>query len=212
MASGRQAALTRAAGRMWWMPLVPIGLLTDRGFRIRWLGMPVVVILTALTSSAGKLVIRRPRPGSSYRLAPWGRLGAAGFPSTHSACAFAIAAWLRGSRHSRGLHGAALLIGCARVRCQAHHPGDVVAGAIVGYGVARQLDRAWSRLRAARSPDSPRSAPDQVAGPRGETTSAAHPQRIPTRAAEARGQRRRRAGGRGHAGRGRVGLAVSGRS
>jgi membrane-associated phospholipid phosphatase len=211
MSSGRQAAVARAAGRMWWAPLVPIGLLTDRGFRIRWLGMPIVVILTALASSAGKLAIRRPRPGSAYRLAPWGRLGAAGFPSTHSACAFAIATWLRGSRHSRGLHGAALLVGCARVRCRAHHPGDVVAGAIVGYGVARQLDRAWSRFRAARSPVSP-SAPDQVAGPRGKTTSAASRQRIPTRAAEARGQRRRRAGGREHAGRGRAGIAVSGRS
>lgn len=133
---------------MWWLPLVPLGFLTDRNSRWRWLGMPGVVILTALTSSVGKLMIRRPRPGSVYRVVPWGRLGAAGFPSTHSACAFAIAGWLRASRHGRSLHALAVLIGCSRVRCRAHHSTDVAAGAVLGYGIAWQLGRVWARLRA----------------------------------------------------------------
>ena len=134
------------ATRVWWAPLVPLGLLTDRGSRWRWFLMPGVVILTALTASLGKLAIRRPRPGSVYRVAPWGRLGAAGFPSTHSACAFAIAGWMRSSRHGRWLHALAVLIGCSRVRCGAHHSTDVAAGAILGYGIARQIDKAGSRL------------------------------------------------------------------
>lgn len=134
------------AARLWWLPLAPLGFFTDRGSRTRWLLMPAVVILTALTSSFGKLAIRRPRPGSSYRVLPWGRLGAAGFPSTHSACAFAVAGWLRASRHGRWLHVVATLIGCSRVRCRAHHATDVVAGAMLGYGIAVQVERAWSRL------------------------------------------------------------------
>lgn len=126
--------------RMWWLPLVPLGFLTDRGSRSRWLLLPGVVILTALTSSIGKLVVRRPRPGSSSRVVPWGQLSSAGFPSTHSACAFAIAGWLRTSRHGPWLHAAAVLIGYSRVRCRAHHATDVAAGAILGYALARQID------------------------------------------------------------------------
>lgn len=136
----------RMAARMWWVPVVPIGFFTDRGFRPRWLLMPGVVIFTAITSSIGKLAIRRPRPGSVYRVSPWGHLSAAGFPSTHSACAFAIAGWLRASRHGRWLHAVAVLIGYSRVRCRAHHATDVLAGAILGYSVALQVERAWSRV------------------------------------------------------------------
>lgn len=151
MTSAGQAILMRMAGRLWWLPLVPLGFLTDRGSRRRWLLMPSIVILTALTSSAAKLMIRRPRPGSAHHLAPRGRLSAAGFPSTHSACAFAIAGWLRASRHRRRLHATALLIGFSRVRCRAHHLTDVVAGAILGYGIAWQVERAWSRFRSPRA-------------------------------------------------------------
>jgi membrane-associated phospholipid phosphatase len=143
MTSARHAIFTRTAGRMWWLPLVPLGFFTDRSVRWRWLLMPGIVILTALTSSVAKLVIRRPRPGSADHSAPRGRLSAAGFPSTHSACAFAIAGWLRASRHNQWLHAAALLVGYSRVRCRAHHPTDVAAGAILGYGIAWQVERAW---------------------------------------------------------------------
>lgn len=135
------ARLARIAVRGWWAPLVPLGLLTDRGLRRRWLLMPGVVTLTALTSSVGKLVVRRPRPGSGYRVVPWGRLSPAGFPSTHSACAFAIAGWLRSSRHKRWLHAVALAIGYSRVRCRAHHATDVAAGAALGYGLAWRLNK-----------------------------------------------------------------------
>lgn len=117
---------------------MPVGLLTDRGLRARWLAMPAIVILTALASSVGKLAFRRPRPGPADRVLRWWNLSGAAFPSTHSACAFAIAGWLRGSRHRRWLHAIALLIGCSRVRRRAHHPSDVAAGAILGYGIALQ--------------------------------------------------------------------------
>jgi membrane-associated phospholipid phosphatase len=150
VAAVRQGSVARMAARMWWLPLIPVGFFTDRGSRSRWLLIPGIVTLTALASSVGKLVIRRARPGSAYRVAPWGYLSAAGFPSTHSACAFAIAGWLRTSRQGRWLHAVAVLIGWSRVRCRAHHFTDVAAGAILGYGIVWQIDKAWSRLRTGR--------------------------------------------------------------
>jgi hypothetical protein len=175
MATTRKATVTRMAARMWWTPLVPIGCLADRGSRWRWLLLPGVVIFTALTSSVGKLVIRRPRPGSVYRVVPWGRLGAAGFPSTHSACAFAVAGWLRSSRHGRWLHVLALFIGCSRVRCGAHHSTDVAAGAILGYGIAQQIDKTWSHLRTSRIAGPADPAMGQVADPPEKSSAIAAP-------------------------------------
>lgn len=165
---------------MWWLPLVPVGFLTDRSSRWRWLLMPGVVILTALTSSLGKLVIRRPRPGSASRVVPWGRLGAAGFPSTHSACAFAIASWLRASRHGRWLHAVAVFIGCSRVRCRAHRPTDVVAGAILGYGLASRLDKVWVRYRTGGPP---RAADPHLAAPSPSMSSELPRTAVPSRGA-----------------------------
>jgi membrane-associated phospholipid phosphatase len=151
MASALGRWASRMAGRLWWAPVVVVGLAVDRGSRARWLLTPTIVVLTACASSAAKLVIRRPRPGVASRAAPPGRLGAAGFPSTHTACAFAIAGWLRSSRQSRALHLVAVAIGYLRIRRRAHHLGDVVAGAALGYGIARKLDATWSDLLAARA-------------------------------------------------------------
>jgi membrane-associated phospholipid phosphatase len=146
VASTRRDRSLRAAARLWWLPLAALGFITDRGSRRRWLLMPAVVVFAALASTIGKLAIRRPRPGSCDRVLPWGHLTGAGFPSTHSACAFAIAGWLRASRHGRSLHAVAVLVGYSRVRCRAHHSTDVLAGAVLGYGIALQGQRAGSRL------------------------------------------------------------------
>lgn len=153
--TARRSSALQMAARVWWTPVVLIGVLVDRGSRWRWLLTPGVVVLAASASTAGKLVIRRPRPGASIRVAPLGQLGAAGFPSTHTACAFAIAGWHRGSRQGRWLHLVAIGIGYLRVRRRAHYYGDVVAGAILGYVIAWQIEGVWSRLvpppRAART-------------------------------------------------------------
>jgi membrane-associated phospholipid phosphatase len=141
----------RLAGRVWWLPLTVVGVVADRGSRWRWFFTPGVVAVSALVSSAGKLAIRRPRPRSDRPHAPLGRLGAASFPSTHSACAFAVAAWLRGSRQGPALHLIAFLIGWSRVRCRAHRGTDVAAGAVLGYGLVWQIDGAWSRIRHRRA-------------------------------------------------------------
>jgi len=152
-ATSRRSSSLRMATRMWWAPVVVVGALFDRGSRVRWLLTPGVVVLAASASTVGKLLIRRPRPGASMRIAPLGRLGVAGFPSTHAACAFAIAGWHRDSQRRRWLHLVAIAIGYLRVRRRAHYYGDVVAGAFLGYGIAWQVESVWSRFvtpRAAR--------------------------------------------------------------
>lgn len=135
----------RMAARLWWSPIVAAGALVDRGSRARWLITPGIVILAASVSTVGKLVIRRPRPGVAMRVAPVGRLGAAGFPSTHATCAFAIAGWQRRSRGRWWLHLIAIAISYSRVRSGAHHHVDVVAGAALGYVFAIQCDAVWRR-------------------------------------------------------------------
>ena len=162
MGSARHRAVTRMAGRLWWLPLAPLGFISDRGSRRRWLFMPAIVVTTAFTSSAVKLLVRRPRPNASHRRAPLWNLDAAGFPSTHSACAFAVAGWMRGWRHGRRLCLVALLISCLRVQRRAHHLADVMAGPTPGYALVRWVERAWSRLTARGSDKKSLRAPEEV--------------------------------------------------
>jgi hypothetical protein len=127
--------------RFWWLPLMMGGLLTDRRSRGRWLCVPVLVAMTATLSTAGKVTTRRQRPYLRDGSPPIGRLGiASSFPSTHAACAFAIAAWMRPSRPNSWLHLLAITIGYSRVRSRAHHFGDVVAGSTLGYAIGRSAD------------------------------------------------------------------------
>jgi hypothetical protein len=130
--------------RFWWLPVVAAGLLKDRGSRGRWLCVPVLVAVAAAISTVGKVTTRRPRPRRrpSNAPPPIGRLGvASSFPSTHAACAFAIAAWMRPARPSGWLHLMAMMIGYTRVRGRAHYFGDVVAGSTLGYALGRSADR-----------------------------------------------------------------------
>ncbi len=133
--------------RLWWMPLTVAGLLKDRGSRVRWLCVPGLVGLTAFISTSGKLTIRRPRPSAGQDASPVGRLGfASSFPSTHAACAFAIATWMHTSPRRNWLYGLAAMLGYTRVHRRAHYPGDVLAGGILGYTIGRCADWAWEIL------------------------------------------------------------------
>jgi hypothetical protein len=61
------------------------------------------------------------------------------------------------------LHAIAVMIGWSRVRCRAHHRSDVVAGALLGYGVAWQVERLGSKVRAIGSRPQVVEAPPAVA-------------------------------------------------
>jgi hypothetical protein len=129
------------------MPLTVAGLLKDRGSRVRWLCVPGLVGLTAVISTSGKLAIRRPRPSQGHGSSRVGRLGlASSFPSTHAACAFAIATWMRPSPSRNWLYCLAAMLGYTRVRRRAHYRSDVLAGGILGYAIGRYADWAWEFL------------------------------------------------------------------
>jgi membrane-associated phospholipid phosphatase len=135
------------ASRFWWLPLVVVGSLRDRGWRIRWLCVPGLVAGTALISTAGKLTIRRPRPSRTHHPRPIERSGlASSFPSTHTACAFVMAGWMRRSPRSDWLNLLAATVGYARVYRRAHYPGDVVVGGTVGYTIGWCADWTWTTL------------------------------------------------------------------
>lgn len=145
-----------AGSRLWWIPLAVVGVLKDRGSRVRWMCVPGLVFLTATISSTCKLTVRRPRP-TEYGSRPVGRLGlASSFPSTHTACAFAIASWISRPRVRSWSYLLATGIGYARVHRRAHHLGDVLAGSVVGYAVGRCADWVWATLRGAVRDCTPR--------------------------------------------------------
>ncbi len=89
---------------------------------------------TVLATEALKAVVNEPRPDGS---------GNDGFPSGHTAAAFAAATYFAiryGDEHPSLVpvaYGAALLTGYSRVRADKHYTRDVVAGAVLGWGLAR---------------------------------------------------------------------------
>ena len=106
------------------------------------------VVSLGLASAAGqavKTLADRRRP---HRRRPPGlsrRPRTSSFPSTHTASAFAFATGVATEAHVLGapLVAAALAVGAARVSVGEHHPGDVVAGAALGVGVAALTTRVW---------------------------------------------------------------------
>ena len=100
--------------------------------------------LGALVMTAAlKAVIGRPRPFESLSGVrvkhQWSALGAS-FPSGHAASAFAIATVLSLRYPSTlvavGSYGWAMLISYGRIYLGVHYPSDVLAGAVLGSGLA----------------------------------------------------------------------------
>jgi hypothetical protein len=64
--------------------------------------------------------------------------GIGSFPSGHTIAAFSVATVFaeRYPRYKWVAYGLAGLVGFSRVSLQSHHPSDVFAGAVLGYGIA----------------------------------------------------------------------------
>lgn len=95
------------------------------------------LVVTAVACRALKAVVREPRPD--------GR-GNDSFPSSHAALAFAAATMAaeRQPRQAAYWYGGAALIAWSRVRVNRHRPREVLAGAALGFGIAR-LERRMPR-------------------------------------------------------------------
>lgn len=79
------------------------------------------------------------------------------FPSGHATVAFACATVLALAvpRLRWPLYALAALIAFSRVYVGVHYPGDTVAGAVLGYGIARALLMLAAALRRSTPPTRP---------------------------------------------------------
>jgi len=105
-----------------------------RPTRRRGLRALVAAVLAALLAKRLRDDIARPRPGARIE---------GGMPSRHAAAAVAIASVLADRRRGTGLPLAVITaLGLAgRLSTGEHDPADLVAGALLGRGVARLVTR-----------------------------------------------------------------------
>ena len=104
-----------------------------------WLGIPAA----ALVCHVLKQLVHRPRPFAVYPelgLPPYNNFA---FPSGHATLAFALAAALsvRWPNGRIGWYALAVCVAVSRVALGAHWPTDVLAGAVLGWGVVQIVAR-----------------------------------------------------------------------
>ncbi len=99
-----------------------------------------VIITTAFFSIFFQQFFARPRPHSALLQHVESIYS---FPSTHSSSSFAWAAFMSGKyrRYTIIFYVFAALVAVSRVYIGVHYPGDVIAGAVLGYAIAAILKR-----------------------------------------------------------------------
>jgi undecaprenyl-diphosphatase len=142
--------LSRAANysRLWMGAGAALALASGRtGRRAAADGLAAVAI-TSLVANAGlKPLSRRRRPDAVAREVPGARHVrmplSRSFPSGHAASAFAFATGVAATRPRTGrlLRVLAALVAYSRVHTGVHYPGDVLAGSLLGAGLARLVTR-----------------------------------------------------------------------
>lgn len=121
-----------------------------------WTRVGVAILIAESVSGALKFAVERDRPPVS-RPVPEPLLEAPttySFPSGHATVAFACAAVLALAvpRLRWWFFGLAALIAFSRVYVGVHYPGDVLAGAVLGIGLATALRMLAAALRRSERP------------------------------------------------------------
>jgi membrane-associated phospholipid phosphatase len=120
-----------------WLAIGAVGALADPPRRARWGRATGTVAGMYALNTAIKLVVRRPRPqlrGLKPLIATPTTLS---FPSAHASTAFAGAfAYSRLGLPALPLYALAAKLSYSRLYLGVHYPSDVLAGALLGTGVA----------------------------------------------------------------------------
>ncbi|MEU6406453.1 phosphatase PAP2 family protein [Streptomyces sp. NPDC046985] len=133
-----------------------LSLLPGRPRRAAAAGVASVALASAAANLFGKRVVRRRRPDREKAQVAVDRHvpmpESASFPSGHtaSATAFATAVGVALPPAAAPLGALALAVGYSRVHTGVHYPGDVAAGALLGFTAAAATltaVRAWPRPR-----------------------------------------------------------------
>ncbi len=120
------------------------------GPRTAWRTAAALGAESALVNGVVKTWFQRTRPDmTSERPHHLRRPKTSSFPSGHASSAFLAAALLSEDSRLKPLYyGAAVTVAASRVHVKIHHASDVVAGAVLGAGLARltkRLGRRWPR-------------------------------------------------------------------
>jgi membrane-associated phospholipid phosphatase len=145
--------------------LVLLLLVVDR--RLRWRfpwELGIVAVVQSALASAAKHLFNRARPdsplGAGIFGGPFAEVEGRSFPSGHAASAFALAAVFAAyyPRWRWVFYLGAGAVCLARVHLDAHYFGDVVAGAVLGWYLARGLLAWLRRSRRIAATDQPSSS------------------------------------------------------
>jgi membrane-associated phospholipid phosphatase len=121
-------------GRLW-LACCAAGAVVDGRSRGAWLEAGAAVAASEIASQSIKRVLRRPRP-EFEGLPPLAATPSLySFPSAHTAAAVAAARTF--PRAPRTVWAAAVTMAISRPYLGVHYPSDVIAGAMLGYAIAR---------------------------------------------------------------------------
>ena len=121
-------------------------------------GLASIAVTSAVVNLVLKPLSRRRRPDRRRHRVPIGRRvrmpTSTSFPSGHAASAFAFATGVATAapRAALPLSAAAALVSYSRVHTGVHYPSDVIAGSVLGAGLAPVVVAALDRRRSANAP------------------------------------------------------------
>jgi membrane-associated phospholipid phosphatase len=124
-----------------WLAIGVTGAVLDPPRRRAWTRGAATVAGTQALNSAIKLVVRRRRPALDDLPALIATPTQLSFPSAHTSSSFAAVGMFAGLLPRTPLLGLAAAMGASRVYLGVHYPTDILAGALLGTGVAAIVRR-----------------------------------------------------------------------